>query len=270
LKRSLAALAVSTAAFAAFASSAFAGVVDYPSTATFSIPDATDNGGLPSQVFVPPGRTAVQKVELVNVKPSYPGGAGTGFELLLGSPSTPNRVSLMTSGCSTIPNTTSFGLSDSATISANGASCADLLNGPLKPITALSTFIGQPSGGVWTAGVRDLFIPAGGGNWNGWTLRLTHAAPTIAGTAVKQKLAKTLLLSVTPNANGNVTVGGDAVPGTAVAVTANKAATIPFTVTSKVKKKIKKKKKGTANVTVTLADETNGTATATIPVKLKK
>jgi hypothetical protein len=262
------ATAVVLAASLCGAASASAGVVDYPSTATFSVPNATDNGGLPSQVFVPPGRTAVEKVELVGVKPSYPAGGAADFELFLKSPQGPNQV-MFTSACAAMANTSSFTVSDSATIAASTIGFCSNPNGVGKPNDPLSAFNGQPSAGVWTAGVRDIgLVATPNGSWNGWTLRLTHAAPTVTGTGTKQTLGKTQFLSVTADADGKVTVGGSAVTGPAVNVSANSAATIPFTVTKKVKKKVKKKGKATANVTVTLNDETNGTATATVPVKL--
>jgi hypothetical protein len=270
LKRSILAVAGTAAAFAALAPSAFAGVVDYQSTATFSIPDGTDNGGIPSQVNVPKGRTNVQKIELVNIKPVYSTGGG-GFELFFyGNKPATAGVSVLSSNCPTIPNTTSVTLSDANTTPAQQVTCPQLANGQLQPTSPLSAFAGGPSAGTWTVGVRDIGLIAGGGSWGGWTLRLTHAAPKITGTATKQKLAKTLSLSVTPDANGKVTVGGAAKPGAATAVVQNQPATIPFSLTGKAKKRIKRKGKGTVQVAVTLNDETKGTATVTVPVKVKK
>jgi hypothetical protein len=255
------------------ASSASAGVAEYSTTSTFGVPNNTGQSGLPSQTFVPPGRTAVQKVELVGVKPSYGGGGGADLETRLQGPSG-TVVPLFANACAVWPNTSAFTISDDATtLITNAAFCTNLIANPTtatgKPTGSLSAFNGQPSAGAWTVVVVDAGANnVTNGSWNGWTLRLTHAAPTVKGSAAKQTLGKTQLLSVTPDADGKVTVGGSAVKGPAVTVSADAAATIPFTVTKKVKKKVKKKGKATANVTVTLNDQTNGTATATVPVKL--
>lgn len=255
------------------ASSAGAGVAEYSTTSTFGVPNNTGQSGLPSETFVPPGRTAVQKVELV-AKPSYGGGGGADLQTRLRSPSG-TVVSLFANACAVWPNTSAFTISDDATtLITNAAFCTGLIANPTtaigKPTQPLSAFIGQASAGAWTVVVvDDGGNNATNGSWNGWTLRLTHAAPTLTGTATKQTLGKTQLLSVNPNADGKVTLGGSAASGPAVTVSANAATTVPFTVTKKVKKKVKKKGKATANVTVTLNDETNGTATATVPVKLK-
>ena len=71
----------------AMTGSAFAGVADYPSTATFGVPNNTGQAGIPSQVFVPPGRTAVQSLQLTKVMPSYGGGGGSDLQLRLKVPS---------------------------------------------------------------------------------------------------------------------------------------------------------------------------------------
>jgi hypothetical protein len=219
---------------------------------------------------VPDGRTKVEKLELLNLKPVY-GGGGSELELLFyGNKPDALGTSILTSGCANIPNTTSFTLSDANTTTAANVTCPQFADGQLKPTSPLSAFAGGPSAGTWTLGVRDLGLLVGGGFWGGWTLRLTHAAPKVMGSSAKQKLQKTLILSVTPDADGLVSVSGAAKPGAPVAVVQNQPATIPFSLTAKAKKKIKKKGKGTAKVTVTLNDETKGTATATVPVKLKK
>lgn len=251
------------------ASSASAGVAEYSTTSTFGVPNNTGQSGLPSETFVPPGRTTVQKVELV-AKPSYGGGGGADLEARLQGP-TGTVVRLFANACAVWPNTSAFTISDDATTPITSpAFCTNQLpTGTGKPTDPLSAFNGQASAGAWTVVVVDAGANnVTNGSWNGWTLRLTHAAPTVKGSAAKQTLGKTQLLSVTPDADGKVTVGGAAVAGTPVTVSANAVATIPFTVTKKVKKKVKKKGKATANVTVTLNDQTNGTATATVPVKL--
>ena len=62
-------------ALALFSATAMAGTADYPSTATFGIPNMTGQAGIPSQVFVPPGRTPVQSLQLTKVGAELSGAA---------------------------------------------------------------------------------------------------------------------------------------------------------------------------------------------------
>jgi hypothetical protein len=92
------AAAVGVTALLAMTGRAFAATADYSSTATFGIPGDTGQAGLPSQVFVPPGRTPVQSLQLTKVAPSYGGGGGSDFQMRLES-STGTEITLITNGC---------------------------------------------------------------------------------------------------------------------------------------------------------------------------
>jgi len=73
-------------------------VADYPSTATFSVPNNTGQAGIPVQAFVPPGRTAVETVELTSVMPSFGGGGGGDLQVRLKGP-TGTEISLLRRPC---------------------------------------------------------------------------------------------------------------------------------------------------------------------------
>ncbi len=60
MPRLLVATAAAVTALLGSSASAFAGTADYTSSGTFGVPNNTGQAGVPSQVFVPPGRTPVQ------------------------------------------------------------------------------------------------------------------------------------------------------------------------------------------------------------------
>jgi hypothetical protein len=209
-------IAASIAAIGALtvAGSAFAGTANYPSTATFGVPNNTGQAGVPSQVFVPPGRTPVQSVQLTNVMPSFGGGGGQDLQLRLKSPNGPD-IHILNLGCTTYPNTSAFTISDTATLSVDTpAFCTALAGAPTttsgKPSEPLSAFNGQPSGGTWTVTVVDVGISATLGSWNGWTLQINHANPTVTASPAPFKIKGKFALSATCDANCSVTTGGAA------------------------------------------------------------
>ena len=130
---------------------------DYPSTGDLRRAEQHRPGGLPSQVFVPPGRTPVQSLQLTQVAPSFGGGGGRR------SPAPPEESQRhrdpdrSRSAAPTYPNTSAFTISDSAATSVDSpAFCSNQLPaGSGKPTQPLSTFNGQPSAGVWTLTVVD-------------------------------------------------------------------------------------------------------------------
>ena len=255
-------------ALALFSATAMAGTADYPSTATFGIPNMTGQAGIPSQVFVPPGRTPVQSLQLTKVGPSYGGGGGGDFQMRLKSPSG-TEIDLISNGCATWPNTSAFTISDAATqaIDANPAFCTALAGNPTgtsgKPTQPLSTFNGTPSAGVWTATVVDTGPNPTLGSWNGWNLQINHANPTISASPAPFKIKGKFALSATCNADCSVTTGG-----AAAATTVKLAANSPGTIIAPATKKAKKKGKGV--VTLTATDQTGGTATTSVNAKTIK
>jgi subtilisin-like proprotein convertase family protein len=267
ITRLLIATAASVIALLATTGSALAGVASYPSSATFGVPNNTGQAGVPSQVFVPPGRTAVQSLQLTQVKPSFGGGGGGDLQLRLKSPSG-TEIPVLSNGCTTYPNTSAFTISDSATLSVDSAGfCTALTGAPTttsgKPTQPLSAFAGTPSAGTWTVTVVDVGISPILGSWNGWTLEVTHANPTVqagpAGFKVKGKFA----LKATCNADCTVTTGGAAKP-----TTTKLGQNLPGAIVASPTKKAKKKGKGVVSLTAT--DPTGGTATASIKLKVGK
>jgi hypothetical protein len=248
----------------AMAGSALAGVADYPSTATFGVPNNTGQAGLPSQVFVPPGRTPVQSLQLTKVAPSFGGGGGQDLQLRLKSPNG-TEIPILSIGCPTFANTSAFTISDSAATSVDSAAfCTNQLpTGSGKPTQPLSTFNGQPSAGVWTVTVVDAGVSPTLGSWNGWNLQITHANPTLKADPAPFKLKKKFAISVLCDATCAVTTGGSA-GSTTTRFTANSVGTI----VAPANKKAQKKGKGL--VTLTATDETGGKATTSLTVKTVK
>jgi hypothetical protein len=260
----LVAAAVGTIALLAMTGSAYAGTADYPSTATFGIPDNTGQAGLPSQVFVPPGRTPVQSVQLTKVAPSFGGGGGQDLQLRLAGPSG-IEIQALSVGCTTYPNTSAFTIRDSAALSVDSAGfCTALSASPAtasgKPTEPLSAFAGQPSSGVWTVTVVDAGISATPGSWNGWNLQITHANPTLKADPAPFKIKKKFAISVRCDANCTVRTGG-AAGSTTTQLVADSVGTI----IAPANKKAQKKGKGAVSLTAT--DETGGTVTTSVNAK---
>jgi subtilisin-like proprotein convertase family protein len=267
LTRLLIAGTVTAGALALFAGTAMAGTASYPSTGTFGVPNNTGQAGVPSQVFVPPGRTAVQTLQLTQVKPSFGGGGGGDLQLRLKSPSG-TEISVLSNGCTTYPNTSAFNISDSATLSVDSAGfCTALTGAPTttsgKPTQPLSTFSGTPSAGTWTVTVVDVGVSATLGSWNGWTLQVNHADPTVKAAAAGFKVKKKFALAATCDADCTVTTGG-----AAKASTTKLGQNIAGVIVASPTKKAKKKGKGV--VTLTATDQTGGTATTSIKLKVGK
>ena len=261
------AAAMGVTALLATTGSAFAGTADYASTATFGVPNNTGQAGIPSQVFVPQGRTPVQSAQLTKVAPSFGGGGGQDLQLRLKGPSG-TEINALSVGCTTYPNTSAFTITDSAALSVDSAGfCTALTASPPtasgKPTEPLSAFDGQPSSGVWTVTVVDAGISMTQGSWNGWNLQITHANPTLKADPAPFKITKKFAISAVCDANCRVTTGG-AAGATTTQLTANS----PGTIIAPASKKAQKKGKGM--VTLTATDETGGTATTTVNAKTLK
>lgn len=244
--------------------SALAGTANYPSTATFGIPNNTGQAGIPSQVFVPPGRTPVQSLQLTEVAPSFGGGGGQDLQLRLTSPDG-TEVDALSVGCTTYPNTSAFTISDSATLSVDTPAFCTAEN--LAPTTAsgkpsepFSTFSGKASSGVWTVTVVDAGTSATLGSWNGWTLQVNHANPTLKADPAPFKIQKKFAISARCDANCTITTGG-AAGFTSTQLVANTVGTI----VAPAKKTAQKKGKGV--VTLTATDDTGGTASTSVNAK---
>ena len=253
-------------AFACLPSGAAAGVADYPSTATFGVPNNTGQTGIPAQAFVPPGRTAVESVELVNVMPSFGGGGGGDLQLRLKGPTGTEITLLSNSQCTSWPNTSAFTISDSAAtdINTTGFCNTQLPAGAGRPTDPLSAFTGTPSGGAWTVTVVDIGVSGTLGSWNGWTLRLNHAPPQLTATRARLRIRRRLAVTATCDANCTVTTGGAARP-TTTTLAANSPGLIVARPTRKALRRLRKGK--AVSETLTATDETGGTATATVRLR---
>jgi hypothetical protein len=258
--------ALSIAGALALPGAASAGVADYTNDSSFGVPNNTGQAGIPSQVFVPPGRTPVQSLELTNVMPSFGAGGGTDIQLRLKGPTGTEIQLLSNSQCTFWPNTSAFTISDSAATDINSAGfCSGQLpTGSGKPTDPLSTFAGSPSGGTWTVTVVDLGINTTQGSWNGWTLRLTHAPPTLAASRSKLKVKGRLAFNARCDANCTVRAGGAVKPKTQKLL-AGSPGLIVAKPTRKARRRLRSHKP--VRVKLTATDETGGTATATIRVK---
>jgi hypothetical protein len=272
-RRSFSALLIGISGLACFASSAAAGAADYTTTAGFTIPNNTGINGIPSSVFVPPGRTAVQKVELTELQPTFTAGGGTDLELRLQSP-TATELTLFGTGCATFPNTTNFSMNDEASELAGSAGfCAtEVVGGAGRPnnvdTETFSIFNGATSSGVWTLIVRDVGLQAPTGIWKGWNLRITHAPPVLTAKAARQRLARTLTLRAGCNAECSLRIGGAARPRTE-RLAPNSPTLLAVSLKKKVARKIRRRGRGRARVRLTATDPTGGTATRIVRIRLR-
>lgn len=268
----LVAAAVMAGALTGLAASAQAATVTYRNDNAFSVPNNTGINGIKSTISIPAGRTPVQKIEVPSVKPFWSSG-GTDFEMRLMDP-TGAEMSLMVIGCPSMPSTTNFTITDSASEVATStlSFCNNQLNGgqgrPEDPMSrTLAFFNGKASGGDWVLTVRDAGIQAGGGTFNGWGLRVEHAPLVPALTAKKQKLGKRLTFRASCNADCSLTTGGD-----------TKAKTVqldqdePQLLKAKLKSKARKRlaERGKAKLKVTVDDGYGDVVTKSVKVKLKR
>jgi hypothetical protein len=261
------------AAYLATASSAFAGVAVYTST---DVPKSVGvSADIPSTLTIPPGRTAIQSIEVTNFGYSWPA-SGQDLSAELFGPDS-SSIGLFEVGCFDSPDNASFTLTDSAAQplpEKNGCDGINLVGTSFRPVNAeqrkFSFFAGKASSGTWTLRSVDNGSPFHNqGALERWALRITHVPPVLKASAPKTgKLGKQLALTATANADGTVAIGGGAKPDK-TALTADKSKAVPFRVTKKIRKKIQKKGKARVNVGLTFTDETGGVDTQTVTLKVK-
>ena len=118
-------------------------------------------------------------------------------------------VGVSNSMCTVYPNTSAFTIADTATRTVSTPFCTTQLPaGSGKPNQPVSTFDGQPSGGTWTVTVVDVNTSATQGSWNGWTLQINHANPTVTAAKAPFKAKGKIALTATCDADCTVTTGG--------------------------------------------------------------
>jgi hypothetical protein len=266
LMRVTAVSAVAAAALVA-APSASAGVATYNSTGLLIVTNDNAPNGVTSKITVPPGRTAVQSVELTNFIVFWPASAQEMSARLEGTDGT--AVSLFTEGCFNYETSDVWSFSDTAPIQTwndkDDPKC-DLPGGALRPLGKLSTLAGKAASGTWTLRAIDSgAIFNNQGNIQTWALRITHAPPILTTSAPKSAdLDGKLKVFATADADGSATTGAGKVD-----MNAGQQVAVPFKVNKKTRKKIAKKGKAQVKVKVSFTDVTGGTANAVVPVKVK-
>jgi hypothetical protein len=271
LKGVIAAVAAAFACLAA-ASSAFAGVAVYTSA---DVPKfVADGADVPSTLTVPPGRTAIQSIDVTNYGYSW-FASGQELSAQLFAPDG-TSMNLFEIGCFSSPDNASFTLTDSAATplpEKNGCDDVNLVGSSFRPVDSqnrkLSLFAGRTASGTWTLhSIDNSAVFTNQGSLERWALRITHVPPVLKASAPKASKLGALTLTATANANGTILTGGGAKPDK-TALVADKAKAISYRVTKKVKQKIKKKGKARVNVSLAFTDETGGTDARNVSVTIK-
>jgi hypothetical protein len=267
--------ALTVAAALAAAPSAIAGTATYDSTGPLFVPDETGPAGVTSSITVPPGRTAVQSVEVTNFRINWGASAQELSTQFIGPDG--SSLFLFTQGCLSYDAADIWTFSDSgaqtAPNSKNDPKC-DLPGGTFRPadptFKPLSIFSGQPASGTWTLRAIDNGVQfTNQGSIVSWAVRVVHAPPTVTATAPPSlNLNGPLAVTAQSNANGTLATSGDIAPG-AAKLLANAPTPVPFTVSAPISDLIKKN--GTARVNINLAftDETGGTAASSVSLEVK-
>jgi hypothetical protein len=264
------------AACLALAPSALAGVATYNSTGSFFVSDDNGPAGDTSTIAVPPGRTAIQSVDVSNFRVNWAASAQELSTQLIGPDGT--SLVLFQKGCFEYDPADVWVFSDSGTQTApndkDDPKC-DLPGGTFRPtdepptFKKLSIFSGKPAAGLWTLRAIDNGATfTNQGTIESWAVRIVHAPPTLNATAPAAGKLTNLAITATSNANGSVKLGGAAASAT-VPLTANAPKRISFSPAKAIRKKLRKKGKATANVTLAFTDETGGTATDKVTFKVK-
>jgi hypothetical protein len=266
--------ALTVAAALAAAPSAIAGTATYDSTGPLFVPDETGPAGVTSSITVPPGRTAVQSVEVTNFRINWGASAQELSTQFIGPDG--SSLFLFTQGCLSYDAADIWRFSDSgaqtAPNSKNDPKC-DLPGGTFRPadpsFKPLSIFSGQPASGTWKLRAVDNGVQfTNQGTIQSWAVRIIHAPPTLTATAPPSlNLNAPLAVAAQSNANGTVAMSGDIAPSTA-ALAANVPTPLPFAVSAPVSELIRNN--GTARVNINLAftDETGGTAASSVSVEV--
>ena len=260
-------LALTLATALVAAQGAFAGVATYNSTGLLHVSDDSAPEGVTSKITVPPGRTAVQTVEVTNFTVFWPASGQEMSARIEGTDGTP--VALFDEGCFDYEQADVWAFSDAAaqlTWNDKDDPKCDLPGGTFRPLGQLSAFAGKQASGTWTLRAIDNGAQfTNQGNIQTWALRITHAAPKLTASPPKSAdLDGKLKVFAVTDADGTVTAGAAATD-----LNAGQQAAVPFKVSKKARKRIRKKGKAQVKVSVSFTDETGGSANAVVPVKVK-
>jgi subtilisin-like proprotein convertase family protein len=248
------------------APSASAGVATYNSTGPLHVGDDNAPNGVTSTITVPPGRTAVQTVEIVNFRVQWAASAQEMSARVEAPDGTP--VQLFDEGCFDYEQKDVWGFSDAAaqlTWNDKDDARCDLPGGTFRPVEQLSAFSGKAAPGAWRLRAIDNGVQfTNQGDIESWAVRITHAPPVLNVTPPQSAdLDRKLKVFATANADGSAAANAGSVnlgPG--------QQAAVPFKVSKKTRKKVAKKGKARVTVAVSFTDVTGGTASAATVVKV--
>jgi hypothetical protein len=257
--------AIAIGALLVLAAPAKAGVVTYTST---DVPKAFDDGQtIGSDLTVPPDRTPAIDVDVTPLNAFTPPGSADRVIFLQG----PNgqTSTLVPPGCNTFSVNINF---DDQAPGNPFSDCNPTAGSTRKPASPLSPLLG-PAAGTWSMTAADPgnLLQAGPGSIEAWSLRITHAPPTLEIAAAKQKLRKKLTFTATSNADGTLVSSGG-VTATTTQLIANQptpiAAGLRKALLKRLAKKLKNGKKPKVSVQGTFTDSTNDVVADTATAKL--
>jgi hypothetical protein len=259
-------LGMALAAALISAPSVSAGVATYNSTAPLDVSDDNAPNGVSSFISVPPGRTAVQSVEIVNFRVDWSTSAQEMRADVFGPDGT--TMNLFTEGCFGYEPNDVWGFSDaSPTLTWNDKDDpkCDFPGGTLRPLGKLSVFSGKSSAGAWRLRIIDSGVQfTNQGDIDSWAVRINHAPPVLQAIAPKSAdIDGKLKVFATADADGSAAAGAGKVD-----LKAGQKVAVPFKVSKKTRKKVAKKGKAVVKVKVAFTDETGGTAKDVVRVKV--
>lgn len=246
---------------------ASAGVATYNSTAPIHVGDDNAPNGDISPITVPPGRTRVQSVEVVNLRIDWGTSAQELSPRIVGTDGT--EMTLFDEGCAGFEPQDAWSFSDAAaqlTPNDKFDPKCDLPGGTFRPVDPLSVFAGKAASGVWKLRAIDSGVQfTNQGDIDSWALRITHVPPVLNASPPKSAdLDGKLKVLATADADGTVTAGAAKVD-----LKAGQQVAVPFKVSKKLRKRIEDRGKSQVKVKVAFTDVTGGTANAVVPVKVK-
>jgi subtilisin-like proprotein convertase family protein len=270
--KTLKGLVLTAVALLVAAPAAFAGTATYNSTGPI---DVGHKQTVTSTITVPPGRGAVQSIEITNFRVEWAASAQELSTQIIAPDGT--AITLFSEGCLSYDIQNVYVFSDAGAQLAPNAKDdpkCNLPGGTFRPADPqnkkLSIFSGRQATGNWRLQATD-----DNGNFTNqgdiesWAVKIVHAPPTLNASApASLKLRKNLAVNVLADLNGTVVTGGDA-KQRSTALTAGAPTAIPFAVGKKIRKKVAKKGKATVKIDLAFTDETGGTASSTVTVKLR-
>jgi hypothetical protein len=262
--------AVAIGSLLVLAAPAEAGVVTYTST---DVPKEFDDSQTVASVLtVPSGRTPATDVDVAPLDASTPP-TSVDRGIFLRGPNGQTSV-LIPPGCNSFGVDVNFDDQSSEDPFDTDTDCNPQDGRTFKPTTPLSALLG-PAAGTWQMTATDPgnLQQALPGTIHGWSLRITHAPPTLEIIAAKQKLRKKLTFTATSNVDGTLVSSGG-IKATTTQLIANQptpvAAGLRKALLKRLAKKLKNGKKPKVSVQGTFTDSTNDVVADQAIAKLKR